>query len=254
MGTSTRTDADNKNATKTPETPAYQAFEVQYVGAETWTSSKNIQMLRIHEDRAILSFDPVFEVAAPAPVRANIGETITLPQVSDEVYNHQFAGWKLGNRTCRAGDPYTVTSLDDLTFTAEWTTLDGKYLITVPEGQHMTVVPQEGSNSPVEAGGSYSFTIRVDSGYEKTEDFAVLVNGTEIAADEDGVYTISNIQEQKTITVTGIVKTKMQEEIEASSVVTLYKADGTHGEVMLTANNDAGTYAFDAENHAVTMT
>lgn len=77
------------------------------------------------------------------------------------------------------------------------------YEVTLTEGEGYTIAAAEGSSSPVTEGGSYSFTVTVNNGYEGTP--VVKVNGTELTA-VDGVYTISNITEAKTVTVEGITQ------------------------------------------------
>ena len=77
------------------------------------------------------------------------------------------------------------------------------YEVTLTQGEGYTIAAAEGSSSPVTEGGSYSFTVTVNNGYEGTP--VVKVNGTELTA-VDGVYTISNITEAKTVTVEGITQ------------------------------------------------
>ena len=69
-----------------------------------------------------------------------------------------------------------------------------------------TVLPDYHSapNYTVEPGWSVSFGIEEAEGYIKTADYKVLCNGVELTA-VDGVYTISNINENKEIRVNGIV-------------------------------------------------
>ena len=69
-----------------------------------------------------------------------------------------------------------------------------------------TVLPDYHSapNYTVEAGWSVSFGIEEAEGYIKASDYKVLCNGVELTA-VDGVYTISNINENKEIRVNGII-------------------------------------------------
>lgn len=97
-------------------------------------------------------------------------------------------------------DEFT-TENSNLTITVNPEVAAVTYTVTLPEGEGYTIAPAEGSESPVAEGGSYSFTVTVNNGYEGTP--VVKVNGTELTA-VDGVYTISNITEAKTVTVEGI--------------------------------------------------
>ena len=83
------------------------------------------------------------------------------------------------------------------------------YTVTLPSGQSgYTVTAAGGSTSPVEKGGGYSFTVTVDSTdkYYETDSFAVKANDITLTPDEDGVYTISNITADQTVTVEGVAQ------------------------------------------------
>ena len=77
------------------------------------------------------------------------------------------------------------------------------YTVTLTEGDGYTVTAAEGSESPVKEGGSFSFSVAVNEGYEGTP--VVKTNGTELAA-ANGVYTIENISADQSVTVEGISK------------------------------------------------
>ncbi len=77
------------------------------------------------------------------------------------------------------------------------------YTVTLPTGTGFTAAAVEGSASPVVEGGSYSFTVTIADGYEKGEGFAVKANGTALT-EADGIYTVSNIRANVTITVEGV--------------------------------------------------
>ncbi len=78
------------------------------------------------------------------------------------------------------------------------------YTVTLPESEAFTVKAESGSSSPVDKYEDYSFTVTLLDGYYKTDSFAVYANSTELTPDDDGVYTISNITEAQTVTVTGV--------------------------------------------------
>ncbi|MBP3673886.1 MAG: DUF4430 domain-containing protein [Oscillospiraceae bacterium] len=77
------------------------------------------------------------------------------------------------------------------------------FTVSLPTGEGYVVKAADGSKSPVEYDGSYSFTVTIAEGYEKTGEFAVKVNGTTLTA-KDGKYTIENIRSNQTVTVTGV--------------------------------------------------
>lgn len=76
------------------------------------------------------------------------------------------------------------------------------YTVTLTEGEGYTVAAADGSTSPVNYGGSFSFTVAINSGYI-AENLVVKANGTAIEA-ADGKYTVSNITSNITITVDGV--------------------------------------------------
>lgn len=75
--------------------------------------------------------------------------------------------------------------------------------VTLPAGLGYTATADANSNCITVDGDSFSFTVALDSKYEKSSTFAVKVNGTPLA-EKDGKYTIDNITEAKTITVEGV--------------------------------------------------
>ena len=232
----------------------YSTFIGQYIGVSNgnnWDFTGEVDQIEFHEDAAVLTFDPGLEVATSRnEMRVEIGDTITLPNVEQENYNMHFVGWKLGNEFYEVGEQYTVDSYKDITFYGQWETLQGQYLVTIPAGQHVTIEPEEGYSSVVEEGGDYKFKVAIEEGYEKTDEFQVFANEVPLIAEED-IYTISDIREQQTITVTGVIKSKTPEEIYAESVVTLYTADGKKMQDALT--NATGSYSIDPGEKAVTI-
>ena len=91
----------------------------------------------------------------------------------------------------------------DMTVYAVYTTA---YTVTLQGGTGYTLSAEAGSTSPVKEGGSFTFRFALASGYQKTASFAVKVNDVKVELAEDGTYTISNIGENKTVTVAGVAK------------------------------------------------
>lgn len=75
------------------------------------------------------------------------------------------------------------------------------YEVALPTQTGYTITPKESSNL-VSPGGSYSFTLALNDGYTQSTPI-VKVNGSTLTA-VGGVYTISNINEAKTVTVEGV--------------------------------------------------
>ena len=95
----------------------------------------------------------------------------------------------------------TPTAAPTATPTAAPTT----YTVTLQGGTGYTIAATGGSKSPVNAGGSFSFTVTPNNGYTRGTGFAVKANGTTLTSN-NGVYTISNINANQTVSVSGIVQ------------------------------------------------
>ena len=91
----------------------------------------------------------------------------------------------------------------DMTVYAVYTTV---YTVTLQTGTGYTLSAESGSKSPVKEGGSFTLRFVLSKGYRKTSDFAVKVNGVKVELTADGTYTISNVRENKTVTVEGVAK------------------------------------------------
>ena len=79
------------------------------------------------------------------------------------------------------------------------------YTVTLQGGTGYTIAATGGSKSPVTAGGSFSFTVTPNNGYTRGNGFAVKATGTTLTSC-NGVYTISNISANQTVSVSGIVQ------------------------------------------------
>ncbi len=75
--------------------------------------------------------------------------------------------------------------------------------IVLPEaGEGFTV--QSSQSNVVLPGDSYTFRVEIAEGYSATDGFLVTVNGEPLAPNADGSYTIDDVQEQKTVAVSGV--------------------------------------------------
>ncbi len=81
------------------------------------------------------------------------------------------------------------------------------YTVTLQGGTGYTIAATGGSKSPVNAGGSFSFTVTPSNGYTRGNGFSLKANGTTLTSN-NGVYTISNINANQTVSVSGIVKSQ----------------------------------------------
>jgi hypothetical protein len=74
--------------------------------------------------------------------------------------------------------------------------------VSIPSVAGVTITPVNGSKSPVELNGSYSFTVSLGGTYQ-AENLVVKANGTALTAKDD-VYTIENIKDDVVITIDGV--------------------------------------------------
>ena len=94
--------------------------------------------------------------------------------------------------------------------------------ITLVQGEGYTLTAVNGASLTVEDKDSFSFELSVADGYEKSSDFAVKVNNVAVELTYNK-YTITDITEDKKVTVEGVVKTSAEIETVAAPVI---KPDG----------------------------
>ena len=117
--------------------------------------------------------------------------------------------------------------------------------VTLTNGTGYTLSATDSSSTPVTSGGSYSFTLDIADSYKRGNNFAVKANGSELTAGADGQYTISNIRENQTITVEGVVEiTKYQVWVNGTQVTEANKDNvlgdnsNSHSVIYTPANQD----------------
>jgi len=126
--------------------------------------------------------------------------------VRDNNYEVSFSG--AGTVSVEVKDGCAVVTLTDIFSNGDVRIQGVKEIITVtlPNGEGFTAAAAEGTKTPVLKGDSYSFTVTVAEGYEKTDDFAVKANGEALTAGESGSYTVENVTADLTITVEGVTE------------------------------------------------
>ena len=110
-------------------------------------------------------------------------------------YSFKFDGWSI--------KVSEVTG--DITYTATYAKSAIEYTVeaeNLPEGTQLSFSGKE----TVEAGKVLTFKVLLADGYEASDDLVVTVNGTKIAPNADGSYTIPSVMTNSVISVTGVVK------------------------------------------------
>ena len=115
-------------------------------------------------------------------------------------------GWATtdgGAQAFELGGSYTANA--GLALYPVWTkNPPNTYTVSLPAGTGFSAAVKGGSSSPVTHGGSFSFTVAIESGYHKGGGFAVKANGASLTENGSGVYTIANITQAQTVTVEGV--------------------------------------------------
>ena len=144
----------------------------------------------------------------------NVRTTITLKDIADT--NARKVYVVVRDKSGNLSDVFTITvpaysaqptPTPTPAPTATPTSAPTTYTVTLQGGTGYTIAATGGSKSPVNAGGSFSFTVTPSNGYTRGNGFAVKANGTTLTSN-NGVYTISNINANQTVSVSGIVKSQ----------------------------------------------
>lgn len=126
---------------------------------------------------------------------------IVLGYETDETYAIKANGVAMENNN---DGTFTASNVEeDLTITVEGVvrSANAPVNITLTSGDGYTLTGE----TRVAYGSDYRFTLAIDSGYGKTEDFAVKANGEPLTATKDGSYTVENLTEDLVITVEGLL-------------------------------------------------
>lgn len=142
----------------------------------------------------------------------NVRTTITLKDIADT--NARKVYVVVRDKSGNLSDVFTITipaysaqptPTPTPAPTATPTSAPTTYTVTLQGGTGYTIAATGGSKSPVNVGGSFSFTVTPSNGYTRGNGFSVKANGTTLTSN-NGVYTISNINANQTVSVSGIVK------------------------------------------------
>ena len=131
---------------------------------------------------------------------------------------------------------YTIENItaDQNVTVAGITVIPNTYTVTLTEGTGYAIAAAEGSESPVTEGGSYSFTVTANNGFNGPS--AVKANGVELTA-QNGVYTIENITNDQVVTVEGVAVKPNMYTVTASADVTATKGENAVVSILVTGNS-----------------
>lgn len=186
------------------------------------------------------TISPVADSASPVAEGGSYSFTVTV--------NNGYEGTPVvkvnGTELTAVDGVYTISNITEAkTVTVEGITQKvNTYTVTLTDGVGYTIAAVEGSSSPVTEGGSFSFTVTANNGYEGTP--MVKANDTELTA-ENGVYTIANISADQVVTVEGIAVKANMYTITASADVTVSKGETAAVSVSVTGNSNEQITAYN---------
>jgi len=155
---------------------------------------------------------------------------------------YTFMGWydnAAFNGTVITG--VSAGSTGNKTFYAKWKI--NTYAITLSPGKGYSIEAVDSMN-PVNYGGNYAFRVKTAPGYNASK-MEVRVNGNIVSLNDINEYTISNITEDKTVTVEGVADTK-------APGITIEMADQSWIDRLLDSSSPFGI--FFKENQTITIT
>jgi len=119
---------------------------------------------------------------------------------------YTFAGWSGTGLSGSTNMKVTIEkgSMGNRTYTANWKIKT--YTVVLNSGEGYTVEAVN-SASRVDYGGSYTFRVKVASGYDASN-MKAKVNGSEVHLNNNGEYTISGISKDMNVTVEGVADKK----------------------------------------------
>lgn len=146
----------------------------------------------------------------------NRGERVSVTAEADEDY--KFVSWKDGSQA----NPREITAESNMTLQANFTSDADHYMVVFPEMEGVTVKTLTNYSQEVKRGGTCKFYLRLDADYSQSTP-VVKANGEVLAVNKE-VYSLYNITNNYSISVSGIrrnkIKTTPAENVSAIDVET----------------------------------
>ena len=113
--------------------------------------------------------------------------------------------WANKARVVLRGGKYTVNNItENITITVGEMSVN-TYTVNLPESEAFTIYPLPEYSTEVEYGGNFAFSIELADIYMNS-DLTVTSNGEVLKAKYGIIYTISNITEDQTVEITGLIR------------------------------------------------
>lgn len=134
------------------------------------------------------------------------GEDYSFTVEVDPAYTQsEILVWANKARVALRGGKYTVDNVtENITITIGELSLN-TYTVNVPESEAFTIYPLPEYSTEVEYGGSFAFSVELADIYMNS-DITVTSNGKKLNAKYGIIYTVTNITEDQTIEITGLVR------------------------------------------------
>ncbi len=134
------------------------------------------------------------------------GEDYSFTVEVDPAYTQsEILVWANKARVALRGGKYTVDNVtENIVITIGELALN-TYTVTLPESEAFTIYPLPEYSTEVEYGGNFAFSVELADIYMNS-DIKVYSNGEKLNAKYGIIYTISNITEDQTVEITGLVR------------------------------------------------
>lgn len=138
------------------------------------------------------------------------GESYSFTVEVDPAYTQsEVLVWANGVRVALRHGKYTVDNVTENLVIKIGDMLVNTYTVNLPEHEAFTIYPLPDYSTEVEYGGSFAFSVELSDIYLDS-DIVVSANGTELSAKYGIIYTISNITEDQTVEISGLVRDNYQ--------------------------------------------
>lgn len=142
----------------------------------------------------------------------NRGDRVSIKAEADEDY--KFVSWSDGNQS----NPREIVAESNMNLQTRFVTDADHYMVVFPEMEGVTVKTLTNYSQEVKRGGTCKFYLRLDADYDQSVP-VVKANGEVLTVNKE-VYSLYNIKNNYSISVSGIQKNKIKVEATDNVIVT----------------------------------
>lgn len=142
----------------------------------------------------------------------NRGDRVSIKAEADEDY--KFVSWSDGNQS----NPREIIAESHMNLQTRFVTDADHYMVVFPEMEGVTIKTLTNYSQEVKRGGTCKFYLRLDADYDQSVP-VVKANGEVLTVNKE-VYSLYNIKNNYSISVSGIQKNKIKVEVAENVIVT----------------------------------